>query len=429
MDRWFLCLLSMLCLPFATQCSADDAIDYFESRVRPVLVEHCYQCHAADKQEGGLRLDWQGGWSAGGDNGPAIVPGDPDASRLVQAIRYQDANLQMPPNQRLTEQQIADLESWVRQGAQDPRSQQPQAAESGKARLLWALSPVQNPIPPATSGGSNSIDAFIHERFASNHLDAGPMADRRTLIRRATIGLTGLLPSYDEVIAFENDPSPDAYERLIDRLLSSPRYGEHWARHWLDIARYSDTKGYVYAREEKRWVHAAAYRDWVIQSLNSDMPYDQFIALQVAADQLAGSESDDLAAMGFLTLGRRFLGVTHDIYDDRIDVLTRGVLGLTVACARCHDHKYDPIPTRDYYALYGLFQSSAEKLVYQCKTTDQAYLDELERRQNALQAAMQKQRDAHMQRALQRIDRYLLAQLELENYPKRFLVRSWMTMT
>src|SRR4029453_19333056 len=170
--------------------------------------------------------------------------------------------------------------------------------------------------------------------------------------------LTGLAPTDEEVAAFINDTAPQAYSRLVDRLLASPRYGEQWARHWLDVARYSDTKGYVYAREEKMWVHATSYRDWVVRALNEDMPYDRFLMLQIPADQVASPNSPDLAAMGFLTLGRRFLGVTHDIIDDRIDVVTRGTLGLTVACARCHDHKFDPIPTRDYYSLAGIFAST-----------------------------------------------------------------------
>ena len=193
-------------------------------------------------------------------------------------------------------------------------------------------------------------------------LAPSPPADRRTLIRRATFDLTGLPPTPEEVEAFVADSTPDAYARLIDRLLASPRYGEHWGRHWLDIARYSDTKGYVYAREERRFVHAPAYRDWVVEAFNRDLPYDRFLLLQIAADQAAPDDRRALAAMGFLTIGRRFLGVTRDIIDDRIDVVTRGTMGLTVGCARCHDHKYDPIPTTDYYSLYGVFLNSTEQL-------------------------------------------------------------------
>ena len=194
-------------------------------------------------------------------------------------------------------------------------------------------------------------------------LAPSPPADRRTLIRRVTYDLTGLPPTPEEVEAFVADTDPDAYAKLVDRLLASPHYGEQWGRHWLDVARYSDTKGYVYAREERFFVHAWAYRDWVVQAFNDDLPYDRFLLAQIAADQAAPDDRSALAAMGFLTLGRRFLGVTHDIIDDRIDVVTRGTMGLTVACARCHDHKYDPIPTADYYSLYGVFQNCTERLV------------------------------------------------------------------
>jgi hypothetical protein len=249
------------------------------------------------------------------------------------------------------------------------------------------------------------------------------------------MGLTGLLPTAADVETFVHDPSPDAYPRLIERLLASPHYGEQWARHWLDVARYSDTKGYVYAREEKRFVHASAYRDWVVRSLNEDMGYDRFLLLQIAADQIEHPGSPHLAAMGFLTLGRRFLGVTHDIIDDRIDVVTRGTMGLSVACARCHDHKFDPIPTREYYGLYGVFQSCAEKLTPCGPVAPDA---ELEKRQSKLREMMKLRRDEQAQRVHARAGDYLAAQLELDKYPEEafsqiigrddlnpFVVRKW----
>ncbi|MFN7561310.1 MAG: DUF1549 domain-containing protein, partial [Prosthecobacter sp.] len=222
----------------------------------------------------------------------------------------------------------------------------------------WAFQPLK-------PGKEKSIDAYPQTNASR--------ANARTLIRRAHFDLTGLPPSD---VSDTSDLSDEAYARLIDSLLSSPHYGEQWARHWLDVARYSDTKGYVYAREEKNWVHASAYRDWVVRALNNDMPYDRFLLLQIAADQVVPPNSPDLAAMGFLTLGRRFLGVTHDIIDDRIDTVMRGTQALTVSCARCHDHKFDPIPTRDYYALYGVFQSCAEALV-PCASVENAELDAL----------------------------------------------------
>lgn len=272
----------------------------------------------------------------------------------------------------------------------------------------WAFQPLRARFD------HQDVDGFIGAKLKEHGLASSPVADRRTLIRRATFDLTGLPPSHAEVEAFVNDTSPDAYARLVDRLLASPHYGEQWARHWLDVARYSDTKGYVYAREEKLWVHASPYRDWVARALNEDMPYDRFVSLQIAADQLVPAGSPDLVAMGFLTLGRRFLGVTHDIIDDRIDVVTRGMLGLTVACARCHDHKFDPIPTRDYYALYGVFQSSAEKVV-PCAAGEDARLTELVQKNLDL---MTKRREEQMARTRATVREHLEAQLSLDKYPE-----------
>lgn len=270
---------------------------------------------------------------------------------------------------------------------------------------------------PLTAAKNGSIDAFIQCRLAEHGLKQSPSADARTLIRRATFDLTGLPPAPSEVDAFglESIRHPQfAFRNLVDRLLASPRYGEHWARHWLDVARYSDTKGYVYAREEKRWVHAADYRDWVVRALNEDMPYDRFLLLQIAADQVAPPKSPDLAAMGFLTLGRRFLGVTHDIIDDRIDVVMRGTQALTVGCARCHDHKFDPISMRDYYALYGVFQSSAEALV-PCAEGDNAELAALVKKNRDL---MKQRREEQMARTRARAADYVAAQKKLEKYPE-----------
>ena len=295
------------------------------------------------------------------------------------------------------------------------------AAPKAPQGRLWSLEPLSNPQPPVIRGASERIqpvDAFIRVSLDKAGLAASPEADKRTLIRRATMDLTGLPPTPEEVAAFIADASPEAYPKLIERLLSSPHYGEQWARHWLDLARYSDTKGYVFAREEKRWIHAAAYRDWVASAFNNDMPYDQFVRLQIAADQLAPAGSPDLAAMGFLTLGQRFLGVSHDIIDDRIDVVSRTLLGLTVGCARCHDHKYDPIPTRDYYALYGVFSSSAEKVVA-CgsEAQDEAFIKELRAREKKQHDTLTQRREEQAARTRARVKDYLVAQLELEKYP------------
>lgn len=296
----------------------------------------------------------------------------------------------------------------------------------------WAVRPLDRAV---LNQGARSVDGFIQQKLKQAGLQSSPPASRQALIRRATFDLTGLPPTPAEVEAFVTDASPSAYSRLIERLLASPHYGEQWARHWLDVARYSDTKGYVYAREEKRFVHATSYRDWVVRALNEDMRYDRFLLLQIAADQAVPSGSPDLAAMGFLTLGRRFLGVTHDIIDDRIDVVTRGTMGLTVSCARCHDHKFDPIPTSDYYALYGLFQSCAEKLV-PCGPL--GVDEELEKRQSKLREVTALRREEQAARVRSRARDYLLAQFELEKYPEEvfsqiieakdinpFVVRRW----
>jgi hypothetical protein len=330
----------------------------------------------------------------------------------------------MPPDEEpLSAQQIAALERWVQLGAPWPASSAPLASNNNKARDHWAFLPVREPAVPAVENAARvrmPIDNFVLAKLAAAQLSPSPEADRRTLIRRASYALTGLPPSSAEVAQFVADDDPQAYEKLVERLLASPDYGQQWARHWLDVARYSDTKGYVYAREERFWIHAWPYRDWVAAAMNSDMPYDRFLLLQLAADQVDDRRPEDLAAMGFLTLGRRFLGVKHDIIDDRIDVVTRGTMGLTVGCARCHDHKYDPIPTADYYSLYGVFDSCAERVV----PLDQAAIDandafakELQQRLARLQAETAKQRAEAAVRVRSRLREYLAAQTDLEKWP------------
>jgi cytochrome c553 len=395
--------------------------EHFEAHVRPVLVDVCGKCHGDKKQQAGLRLDSRAAVLAGGDGGPAVVPGKPDESRLIQAVR-RTGDLKMPPDKPLKPAQVEALVRWVEQGAVWPAGRE--AATPAKAAPPhWAFQPVKPVAPPKALSTEypvrNDIDRFILAKLAENGLAPSPPADRRTLIRRAGYGLTGLPPTPEEVEAFANDDSPDAYERLIDRLLASPHYGEHWGRHWLDVARYSDTKGYVYDREERFWVHARAYRDWVVRALNQDLPYDRFVMLQLAADRVAPGDPASQPAMGFLTLGRRFIGVTHDIIDDRIDAVTRGMLGLTVSCARCHDHKFDPIPTDDYYALYGVFRSSAERVVpAEPVPTSGAFAAGLKERQQKLADTMARRRREAAGRARARVGDYLEAQLELHKYPE-----------
>ena len=341
--------------------------DLFERKIRPILVENCYQCHSAqaEKLKGGLRLDSREGTLKGGDTGPALVPGQPEKSLLIRAVRYADENLQMPPkNKRLSQEQIADLEAWVKLGAPDPRDDVPVAKpNNSEASKHWAFLPVRLPTVPQPRNLpwiSTPVDAFILARLEEKNLSPSPRVDKRTLIRRAKFDLLGLPPTPAEVKEFVEDQSPGAFARLVDRLLASPHYGERWGRYWLDVARYADTKGYVF-EEERRYPYAYTYRDYVIRAFNEDLPFDQFLIQQLAADLLPlGDDKRPLAALGFLTLGRRFLNNQPDIIDDRIDVVSRGTMGLTVACARCHDHKFDPIPSQDYYSLYGVFASCNE---------------------------------------------------------------------
>src|SRR6185437_15972788 len=423
-----LLLGGLACLAFLCSAAlgADEGLDFFESNVRPLLVEHCQKCHGPKKQEAGLRLDTRQAALEGGDSGPALAPGKPDESLLIAAVRYV-GEVQMPPSGKLKDRQIAALAEWVRLGAPWPAS--PPPAHENLAEVQgrhWAFQPISRPAPPTVQNVAweqTPIDRFVLAKLEAAGLAPSPPADRRTLIRRATIDVTGLPPTPEEVEAFVNDPAADAYARLINRLLDSPHYGEQWARHWLDVARYSDTKGYVYAREQRFWVHAPAYRDWVVQAFNRDLPYDQFLLLQIAADQAAPDDAGATEAMGFLTLGRRFLGVTHDIIDDRIDVVTRGTMGLTVACARCHDHKYDPIPTSDYYSLYGVFLNSTERLAPAAEPAARgeayaAFENELNKRQQKLRGAMLAKRNDAAERVRQRVTDYLVAQTELAKYPE-----------
>ncbi|WP_442508895.1 PSD1 and planctomycete cytochrome C domain-containing protein [Novipirellula sp. SH528] len=425
-------LVALSALLFVTSACGDEntvAITeqeehFFEQQVRPVLLERCGQCHGVKKQQGGLRVDSLQSLLTGGDSDAAIVPGDAAASLLVSAIR-REGGLEMPPNKELAEHEIRSIEAWIDSGARWPaESMQPAEQTPRHSEDHWAFQAVEQTAIPNVQNLADAewiqtpLDAFIAARRNEQGLPPSPPADRRTLIRRVTYSLTGLPPTPDEVAAFIHDDDPLAYEKLVERLLQSPHYAEHWGRHWLDVARYSDTKGYVYAREERFWTQAWTYRDWVVKAIRDDMPYDRFLLLQIAADQVADSQPEDLAAMGLLTLGRRFLGVRRDVIDDRIDVVTRGTMGLTVACARCHNHKYDSIPTADYYSLYGVFDSCYEKqTVLTHHAGDEAFQAELAKRQLTLQETMQKLASESSQRARERIADYLFAQTELHKYP------------
>jgi hypothetical protein len=364
-------------------------VDFFENKIRPIFANNCYKCHstANGTPQAGLELDWKGGWQTGGYDGPAIVAGDPDKSLLIQAVRYNEKSLQMPPSGKLSSDQVNDLVTWVRMGAPDPRSTRPSAnvAYGGSGKNHWAFKPVTKPTLPSVKNISwvkNDVDRFVLAKLEANGMTGNELADKRTLIRRAYYDLIGLPPTPAQVNAFVADNSPNAFEKVVDTLLASPQYGERWGRHWLDVARYSDTKGqYVRQRESSVYPYAWTYRDYVIKAFNDDLPYDQFIKQQLAADQFDTRNPASLAALGFLTLGDHFNGNQSDIINDRIDVTSKAFLGLTVTCARCHDHKFDPIPTADYYSLYGIFASSMEPDAKPAiAPTNAAYADYLTKR-------------------------------------------------
>ena len=341
-------------------------VEFFEKEIRPVLIDNCIKCHGPKKQKSGLRLDSRELILKGGEVGPAVVSGKPELSRLILAINHAKAkDVEPMPNadEKIPDKAIAALTEWVRQGLPWPTEVSPIANDP---RNHWAFQPVAHPAAPALAPADETkvrqpLDRFVLSKLKTAGLDFNPEASRDIIIRRLTLALSGFNPSAQEIATFVHDQNPQAIENLVDRLLAAPTFGERWARHWLDVARYSDTKGYVF-QEERRYPYAYTYRDWVVNAFNNDLPYDQFLRLQIAADQIAQDPENnrDLAALGFLTLGRRFLNSTPDIIDDRIDVVMRGTQGLTMACARCHDHKFDPLPTTEYYSLYSIFNSSQE---------------------------------------------------------------------
>jgi mono/diheme cytochrome c family protein/cytochrome c553 len=355
--------------------------EFFEAKIRPVLVAHCQECHGHEKHKGGLRLDGRGAMLKGGETGAAVVPGKPDESPLIEAIRY-EGEVQMPPKGKLKNEEIAALTDWVKRGARWPSARPipgagtiskpattPSISEathsvvlSDKDRAFWSFQPVRNPLPPSVKNQAwptSPIDRFILAKLEQHGLSPATAADKATLIRRATFDLIGLPPTLEEIDAFLADRAPDAFARVVDRLLASPHYGERWGRYWLDVARYGEDQAHSF--QPRLYPNGFRYRDWLIRALNADMPYDRFVIEQIAGDIVEGpGRLDRLAALGFFACGPVYYGDAQkfDQYADRIDTLTRGFLGLTVACARCHDHKYDPIPTTDYYALAGVFSST-----------------------------------------------------------------------
>ena len=361
--------------------SQSDSEAFFEAKIRPLIAAKCASCHseALGKRKGGLSLDRRSSILTGGETGAAAVAGDPEQSLLIKAVRYGDAYLQMPPTGKLSDAEIADLARWVKEGMVDPRESVSTAAESrpvaafdadAAARAHWAFIPPADPRPPAVEGEAwcrTSFDRFIRAGLEAKGLEPAPEADRRTLIRRASFDLTGLPPTEAEIDAFLRDQDPNAYEKLLDRLLASPHFGERQARWWLDLARYADSNG---LDENLAMANAWRYRDWVIRAFNEDLGYDRFLTYQLAGDLLPEPDdetelADRLIATGFLVLGPKMLAeqdkpkLVMDIVDEQIDVAGKAFLGLTISCARCHDHKFDPITARDYYALAGTLKSTS----------------------------------------------------------------------
>ncbi len=423
-----LCAATFACAsdPVAQPSSAD--AEFFEKEIRPLLIARCHKCHGDMLQpEGGLALTSRAAIVTGGQSGPAAVPGKPAESLLIAAVRHD--GLEMPPEEeRLESVQIAALERWISRGLPWPKAD---AASLAKSQLMaedsqiaaarqshWAFQPIANPPLPAVRDAAwpqTSIDAFVLSRLEAQGITPSPRIGSGKLLRRLSFDLLGLPPSPDDLAALEADSAPGAIDRAVERLLASPHYGERWARHWLDVARYADTKGYVQFQDANHY-WAYTYRDYVVRAFNNDLPYDRFILEQLAADKLPlGDDRRPLAALGFLTVGSGFMNNQQDVLDDRVDVVTRGLLGLTVTCARCHDHKFDPIPTRDYYSLYGVFASCTEPVtppLYEPPPDTDEYRKfdaELSERQGKLDQLVDEKYRALVEGARTRAAEYLLA--------------------
>jgi hypothetical protein len=415
--------------------------DFFETKIRPILANNCYSCHT-NSQLGGLRLDSAEAVAKGGSQGSAITPGDPDKSLIITAVRQTDPDLKMPLGGKLKDTEVADLTAWVKAGAVWPKAA-PVAASSGdkyviapERKKFWSMLPLSAPpVPPVKDSKwpKTNIDKFALAHLEKQGLKPVPAASKHDWIRRATLDLTGLPPTPEEVAAFEKDSSPDAFAKVIDRLLASPHYGERWGRIWLDVARYGEDdyrslnpnpKGY------RPYPNAYAYRDWVIQAFNDDLPYDQFVKAQLAGDLMPESvRYKMLPATGFLGLGPWYYDngsneVTRaDERHDRVDAVTRGFLGLTVACARCHNHKYDPIPQTDYYALAGVFFNTIyeeypvapKKVVEEYSTLE----NDLDMKQKILQEEQQNLSNQLSRALVLQISNYLLGVYEVSGKPKK----------
>ena len=399
-----------LCLPSYGQPPAESI--EFEQHIRPLLAEHCYECHSSESKslQGGLRLDTPNGILVGGDSGPSVVASKPDESLLVQAVRYHDLDSAMPPAGKLSEELIVKLELWVRSGASMPSDEQAAKVQRSidieAGRMHWSFVPTKPmssesidavELRSPTVSIENRIDLPIARKLIELDLVASAQADRRSLLRRLKLDLLGLLPSDEEVSLFISDPAVDAYERRVDEYLASGHYGERWARYWLDLVRYCDTM--------EDWAETIGpsypYRDWVVEALNRDLPYDRFVQLQLAADQIPGTPASDRAALGFLGLSPSYWkelqlpveiikSIVSDEVEERVHTVSSTFLGLNLACARCHDHKYDPLTHSDYYAIAGVLSNSKSTDVALSEGVDAAEVVRSRKSVKALDAEFEK---------------------------------------
>ena len=353
------------------ETDATEQVEFFEKRVRPILVERCYECHGANEASGGLRLDHRDGLLLGGDSGAALVPKNPDASLIVRAVKYHDADLQMPPTGAIPTAEVAVLEEWIRSGAVDPResipeldNNKPTGMSIADGKEFWSMRPLADPAIPKVQNADwvqTPIDAFVLERLEQLGIAPAPRASRRDLLRRMTLDLIGVPPTLEELQAMDGDASEGAIERCVDRLLSSPQYGVRFGRHWLDVARYADSNG---LDENIAYGNAWRYRDYAIDSFNADKPFDRFLEEQIAGDLLPDSNRETVTGTGFLVLGAKVLAepdrdkLVMDTIDEQLDAIGKCFMGMTLGCVRCHDHKFDPIKHRDYYALAAIFKGT-----------------------------------------------------------------------
>ena len=363
---WLL-LTGVVVINFSHSSCADElsAEEFFEARIRPVLVKHCYECHSAESEsvQGGLLVDSAAALRRGGDSGPAVSLDNPQASLLLSALKYED--VEMPPDGRLPDRIVRDFERWLKSGAFDPRTVEHPSDVAEKidvedGRSFWAFQPPDS-ADISAENYSDRIDQLIDRRLTDAGLHANSRATDFVLLRRITFDLTGLPPTAEQFTQLERQVDPLDINQLVDQLIESPQYGERWTRLWLDVARYAEDQAHIVGNNKSLFYpNAWKYRDWVINALNQDLPYDDFVRLQLAADMIPEASEADAVALGFIGLGPKYYRrndpeVMADEWEDRVDVISRGLQGLTVACARCHDHKYDPIATEDYYSLAGVF--------------------------------------------------------------------------